>query len=158
MKRTHKAPVQLSMLAAVLLTLSAVRAIAADLSAPGQCPQLRSTSTAPPEVYSMKNPLPLAAATIAAGERLYRGKPGSVSCATCHGERGDGKGALASQFAPPPRNFACAPTCKDIPDGQLFWIVKNGSPGTAMSAAGTLGKFSDEEIWQLVAYLRTLPR
>ena len=106
----------------------------------------------------MKNPLQIDATAIAAGARLYRGKAGTVSCATCHGEKGDGKGTLASQFAPPPRNFACTQTCKDIPDGQLFWIVKNGSPGTAMSAAGTLGKFSDDEIWQLIAYLRTLPR
>jgi mono/diheme cytochrome c family protein len=47
---------------------------------------------------------------------------------------------------------------KGVPDGQLFWIDRNGSPGTAMSPANALGKFTDENIWQLVAYLRTFPR
>ncbi|NIP99686.1 MAG: cytochrome C, partial [Nitrospinaceae bacterium] len=40
---------------------------------------------------------------------------------------------------------------KDIPDGQMFWIIKNGSPGTRMPAFGNL---SDEQIWQLVLYIR----
>ena len=42
-----------------------------------------------------------------------------------------------------------------IPDGQLFWIVRNGSPGTSMPDFRGL---SDEQIWQLVLHLRTLAR
>ena len=125
---------------------------------PGECPQPRFTGRAPAEIYALTNPLPVNAETIAAGQRLYRGASAGVACATCHGEKGDGKGVLAAQFAPPPRNFACAQTVRGIPDGQLFWIVKNGSPGTAMSPASAYGKFTDENIWQLVAYLRTFPK
>jgi mono/diheme cytochrome c family protein len=135
-------------------------AIAADdgYPPPGECPQPRFTGKAPPDIYPLTNPLPATPATLAAGQQLYRGKSGATACTTCHGIKGDGKGALASQFAPPPRNFACAQTIKGIPDGQLFWIVRNGSPGTAMSPASALGKFTDENIWQIVAYLRTFPR
>jgi hypothetical protein len=40
---------------------------------------------------------------------------------------------------------------KDIPDGQLFWIIQNGSKGTGMMGFKTL---KGEQIWQLVLYLR----
>jgi len=38
-----------------------------------------------------------------------------------------------------------------LPDGQLFWIIQNGSPGTAMPAFKGL---ADEQIWQLIHYIR----
>ena len=122
---------------------------------PGECPQPRFTGQAPTEIYTRINPVAVTPATIAVGQQLYRGKAGATACVTCHGVKGDGKGVLASQFSPPPRNFACAKTIKDIPDGQLFWIVSNGSPGTAMSPASAFGKFTEENIWQIVVYLRT---
>jgi len=125
---------------------------------PNECPQPRFTGRAPSDIYALSNPVTVTAETLAAGERLYKGRSGAVSCATCHGVKGDGKGPLASQFDPPPRNFACAQTVKGIPDGQLFWIIKNGSPGTAMSPASTIGKFSDQDIWHMVVYLRQLAR
>jgi hypothetical protein len=122
------------------------------------CPQPRFTGKAPDEFYTLKNPLPPTPDTFAAGQRLYRGKRGAVSCMTCHGEKGDGKGELASQFSPPPRNFRCTQTINGIPDGQLFWIIRNGSPGTAMPSAATFGKWTDDDIWQIVAYLRQIAR
>lgn len=147
-----------ALLAAAALAAIGFVSAADQLPPPGECPQPRFTGRAPAEIYTLTNPLPASAETAAAGQRLYRGTSGGTACATCHGVKGDGKGVLASQFAPPPRNFACAQTVKGIPDGQLFWIVKNGSPGTAMSAASAYGKFSDENIWQLVAYLRTFTK
>jgi len=38
-----------------------------------------------------------------------------------------------------------------LPDGQLFWIIKKGSPGTSMPAFKNL---EEEQIWQLIHYLR----
>jgi mono/diheme cytochrome c family protein len=126
--------------------------------AAGGCPQPRFTGKAPPEIYALTNPLTISAETLAAGQRLYRGQAGATACATCHGVKGDGKGMLASQFEPPPRNFACAQSIQGVPDGQLFWIIRNGSPGTAMPPASAVGKFSDDDIWQIVAYLRAFAR
>jgi mono/diheme cytochrome c family protein len=40
----------------------------------------------------------------------------------------------------------------DIPDGQLFWIIRNGSKGTAMPAFKDL---KDEQIWHLILYIRS---
>lgn len=119
-----------------------------------QCPQPRFTGRAPDELYSRANPLSVTPALIAAGRRLYE-KDANPGCQVCHGSRGDGMGPLAGQFDPPPRNFACAQTVKAIPDGQLFWIIQNGSPGTSMPSFGML---RDEQIWQLVTYLRAFAR
>jgi hypothetical protein len=44
---------------------------------------------------------------------------------------------------------------KDIPDGQLFWIIKSGSPETGMMSFDGL---SDEQVWQLIHYIRTLAK
>jgi len=56
---------------------------------------------------------------------------------------------------PPPRNFTCGSMMKDIPDGQLFWIIKNGSPGTGMMSFAGL---PDEQVWQLVHYIQSLAK
>ncbi len=42
-----------------------------------------------------------------------------------------------------------------IPDGQLFWVIRNGSPATGMLSHPEL---SDEETWQVVRYIRELGR
>jgi mono/diheme cytochrome c family protein len=121
---------------------------------PGQCPQPRFTGKAPEAIYNLSNPLGPSAANIAAGRRLYE-KEVNPSCQMCHGIKGDGQGPLSSQFDPPPRNFACAQTVNGIPDGQLFWIIHNGSPGTSMPSFNAL---RDEQVWQVVLYLRELAR
>ncbi|HEY6242260.1 MAG TPA: cytochrome c [Burkholderiales bacterium] len=119
-----------------------------------QCPQPRFTGKAPNRIYNLSNPLLGNQADVAAGRSLYE-KDASPSCQTCHGIKGDGRGPLSAQFDPPPRNFACAQTVNGIPDGQLFWIIRNGSPGTGMP---DFHKLRDEQIWQLVLHLRELAR
>ncbi len=116
------------------------------------CPQPRFTGKAPAELYARLNPLDANRRNRRAGKELYE-DVSNPACAACHGDKGDGRGQLAGQFDPRPRNFACAETIQGIPDGQLYWIIQNGSPGTAMPP---FGYFTDEEIWQLVIYLRSL--
>lgn len=134
--------------------LSGGAGVASPDPPPGQCPQPRFTGKAPEAIYSLSNPLGRSPETIAAGRRLYE-KRAQPTCQTCHGIKGDGKGPLAAQFDPPPRNFACAQTVNGIPDGQLFWIIQNGSPGTAMPSFQAL---REEQIWQVVLYLRELAK
>lgn len=121
---------------------------------PGECPQPRFTGSAPAEHLARNNPLPRDTDS-AEGERLYRGAGDAISCAKCHGDKGDGKGPMSELFDPRPRNFACAQTVRGIPDGQLFWIIRYGSPGTSMPPHP---KLDDNQIWSVVAYLRRLAR
>lgn len=133
--------------------LAVTPAAASGYPPPTECPQPRFTGEAPEPIRSTPNPLPKNRNVITEGRALYEGavKP---ACALCHGRKGDGRGMLSAQFDPRPRNFACRETVKGIPDGQLFWIIENGSPGTAMPHFGD--KLTDEQIWQLVHYLREL--
>jgi hypothetical protein len=116
-----------------------------------ECPQDRKTPTAPKEFLNKKNPVPLNDATLKAVETIYQlsGKP--IACKTCHGTKGDGIAESDFESTPPPRNFSCAETMKALPDGQLFWIIRNGSPNTSMFAFPSL---SDKQVWQLIHYIR----
>jgi mono/diheme cytochrome c family protein len=121
----------------------------------GVCPQPRKTAKAPEEFSKMTNPLPASQATIKAGKTLFLQTAKPLACAQCHGEKGDGQGIMGAALIPPPRNFTCGKTMKDISDGQLFWIIKNGSPGTGMMAFAGM---PDEEVWQMIRYIRSLAR
>jgi mono/diheme cytochrome c family protein len=121
----------------------------------GECPQPRSTSKAPTEYLERTNPLAATPQHLSAGEQLYLGTPKREFCAICHGGNGDGIGPLANQYEPPPRNFSCAKTMSGVPDGQLFWVIRFGSPDTAMPPHP---KLSDEQVWQLVLHLRRLAK
>lgn len=138
-------------LAVFTLLLAATAAFAQSEPGPEDCPQPRFTEAAPAEYLSRKNPL----SPDGSGRRHYEGTADGVSCATCHGIKGDGRGELSRLFSPPPRNFSCAKTVRDVPDGQLFWIIRYGSPGTSMPAHP---RMKDEEIWQVVHHLRQLAR
>jgi mono/diheme cytochrome c family protein len=120
-----------------------------------ECPQNRKTPTAPQKFLKMQNPLPLNDATLKAGETIFQlqGKP--IACKACHGAKGDGKAESGFESTPPPRNFACAEIMRPISDGQLFWIIRNGSPNTSMFAFPSL---SDEQVWQLIHYIRQFSR
>ncbi len=122
-----------------------------ELVQSGICPQKRQTPQAPDWIYNQDNPLEPTAKNIQAGEALFKLDAQPTACKVCHGLGGDGLGTIFQQLQPKPRNFTCYYTMKDIPDGQMFWIIKNGSPGTRMPAFGNL---SDEQIWQLVLYIR----
>ena len=147
-----RAPVFLACMAGFLFTSTGTAL--AQYPPAGECPQPRFTGKAPDDFYNRSNPLAASPEQIVAGRRLYE-KEASPTCQICHGVKGDGKGPLATQFDPRPRNFACAQTVNGIPDGQLFWIVRYGSPGTSMPGFKPL---SDEQIWLIILYLRNLAK
>jgi mono/diheme cytochrome c family protein len=85
---------------------------------------------------------------VAAGRDAYTG-----SCAVCHGSTGDGTGVFGPGTYPPATNL----TSHDVvekSDAELFWITRNGLSFTAMPGFGD--QYSDQEIWNIVAYLRSL--
>lgn len=117
----------------------------------GFCPQRRSTQKAPDGLYHQKNPLPANQENIDAGRALYHIDAQPTACKICHGADGNGLGMMTDGLNPKPRNFTCRETMKTVTDGQMFWIIKNGSPGTGMLPYREL---SEDQIWQLVLYIR----
>jgi mono/diheme cytochrome c family protein len=119
----------------------------------GVCPDPRKTPKAPADFLKLINPLAASKANVNAGKKLFQETAKPLACKQCHGEQGDGRGPLGGGLIPSPRNFTCGQTMNDISDGQLFWIIKKGSPGTGMMAFAGL---PDDQVWQLIQYIRTL--
>ena len=115
------------------------------------CVQKRKTPQAPGNIFKQANPLGVTAENISAGEKLYTKGAKPLACIQCHGAMGKGDGKIAMGMTPKPRDFSCLAMMKDIPDGQLYWVIKNGSKGTGMMGYKTL---KDEQVWQIVSYIR----
>ncbi len=103
------------------------------------------------DAKAMKNPTPEGEATIAKGKALFEAKG---TCFNCHGKEGDGKGPAGAILNPSPRDFTNCKFHKKRKDGELFWVIKNGSPGTGMVSL-TPGTISEEEAWTIIRYERT---
>ncbi|MBT5550565.1 MAG: c-type cytochrome [Nitrospina sp.] len=116
-----------------------------------ECTQKRKTPKAPSKTYKQTNPLEATPENISAGKILYQKGAKPLACFQCHGTNGSGDGKMARGMKPEPRNFSCKAMMENIPDGQLFWVIKNGSKGTGMMGFKTL---NDDQIWQVVSYIR----
>lgn len=93
------------------------------------------------------NPIPTTDSSVTAGEAVYQG-----SCAACHGDTGLGDGPEAGFILADPTNLIL-----DAPihtDGELFTIARDGITGTVMRS--NAGLLEDEQLWNLVNYLRVL--
>jgi cytochrome c oxidase cbb3-type subunit III len=92
-----------------------------------------------------RNPFAGSAKAAKAGEYEFR-----INCALCHGlgARGGGRGPDLTR-----------PVKKHTHnDAEMFQVVSSGIPGTAMPANGTNGQgvgMTDEEIWEIVTYIRS---
>ncbi|OQW32700.1 MAG: hypothetical protein A4E19_04885 [Nitrospira sp. SG-bin1] len=73
------------------------------------------------------------------------------TCIRCHGI--DGKGALGIKLVPPPADLTSL-TVQSRLDGTLFRRIHEGKPNTAMGA--WKHALSEEEIWDVLSYVRTL--
>lgn len=106
------------------------------------------------EARTWTNPLPATEETIEKGKKLFQGK---AFCVTCHGKDGKGLGGdiePGTLKGPLPRNFTDKEWQAARTDGELFWILKNGSKGTAMAPFIPL-ILTDEEAWQVLRYVRS---
>jgi len=121
----------------------------------GVCPQRRKTKRAPGEFLRLSNPLPDSPANIKAAEKLYHETAQPLACLQCHGKKGDENGPMGAALNPHPRNFTCRETMKEISDGQMYWIIKNGSQGTGMMAFSGM---PDDQVWEVIHYPRTLAK
>ncbi len=102
------------------------------------------------EARALTSPLPESQEIVKQGKALYDGKGG---CFNCHGKEGGGNGPLAAQLNPSPRNFQHHGFWRHRTEGEIFWVIKNGSVGTAMVGFG--GQLTDEEIWSIIQYARS---
>ena len=108
------------------------------------------TPRAPEEYLGLKNPLELTPEALKEAKAIYKKK-----CKKCHGSKGNGRGSATRGMKIKPRNYTDKALMEKIPDGQLFWIVLNGSDPEATEMEGYKRKFSKEQVWKLIHYIRS---
>jgi mono/diheme cytochrome c family protein len=87
--------------------------------------------------------------SIEEGEKLF-----GTECAACHGLDGNNP-TDAGRWMYPRAADLTSHEVHDYSDRELFWIVRNGIRLSGMPAFGNVE--TNEHIWNLVQYVRTLP-
>lgn len=119
--------------------------LAASVLTPGRKPQkgedgpVAHLSKAPPSARSLENPFAGQDEAVAAGRKLYQ-----QHCAECHGHDALGLDRAADLRSP---------AIRDAPPGVLFWALRNGRIRKGMPSWSRL---PDQQLWQIVTYLKTL--
>ena len=96
------------------------------------------------------NPLPDTPEVAARGREDF-----SHYCAACLGLDGRTTGVPFAQAMSPPIPSLASPEVQSYRDGQLRRVIERGLRPSGMPAAR--GILNDEEIWEIVRYLRHLP-
>ena len=100
------------------------------------------------ELQDIDNPYPATPERIELGKQIFYGKG---LCVTCHSENGKG----VKRPGHPPRDFTDKKWQEIRTDGEMMWVLRNGSPGTEMPVR--VGKvINEEEGWSVIHFIRTL--
>ena len=86
--------------------------------------------------------------TQAKAKKLY-----AMDCALCHGETGDGKTDLAKDMELTLIDWTDQKTLSDRQDQELFKIIREGK---GKMPAEEASRAKDDEIWNLIVYIRGL--
>ena len=102
-----------------------------------------------PEGKKLKNPVGSSAASITAGEQTFQ-----KMCAFCHGKDAAGNGPMAPKGTSP-SNLIDANWDRGATDGEIFLVLRDGA-GPKFEMKGYKGKLTDEQLWHVVNYLKSL--
>ncbi len=95
----------------------------------------------------LQNPFPPTPESLSSGASTY-----VQVCQACHGEKGRGDGPGGAALDPPPADLVVHVPLH--PDADLFRFIRDGIPGTGMAPLGD--RLTEEQIWHVVNYIRTL--
>ena len=108
------------------------------------------------EAATLTNPVASTPESIAAGKKAY-----DVNCAACHGNMAQGAvkagisiSIIEESGGKQPSDLTDDTWDHGSSDGDIYTIIKKGLPPTMM--AGWDGRITDNEIWSIVNYIRTL--
>ncbi|QPJ63964.1 MAG: cytochrome c [Candidatus Nitrohelix vancouverensis] len=102
------------------------------------------------KIQDQDNPYRPTPERIEKGREVYFGKG---LCVTCHSK--DGRGVKLPGHSP--RDFTDAKWQDLRTDGEMMWVLKNGSPGTGMPVR--VGKdINEEEGWSVIHFIRTFKK
>ncbi len=106
----------------------------------------------PSAANNLKNPV------TATPERLTEARLHFADhCATCHANDGSGNTSIGRNLYPKAPDMRLADT-QGLSDAQLYYIIHNGVRLTGMPAWGEATQEEDEDSWELVLFIRHLPK
>jgi mono/diheme cytochrome c family protein len=105
--------------------------------------------TLPPDAAEKKSPLTVDEKVLAQGKAVFKEK-----CQKCHGEKGVGDGPDADPEFAEDMDLTNPKRADRNPDGVVFYKVSNGRRKPKMPVFKD--ELSEEQIWQVVAYVQTL--
>jgi len=96
------------------------------------------------------NPFAGDAAAAEKGKESY-----ALYCASCHGDGGKGDGPAGSALDPKPADLT---TLTDVGDDFVFWYIEEGGVGVGTNSAmpAQKGVLSEDQVWEIVTFVRTL--
>jgi len=106
-----------------------------------------------PDAQKLKNPIAPTGASIAAGAQAY-----AKFCANCHGTSGRGNGRLAAgvaMYGNRPSDLTDDTWQHGSTDGEIFVVIRDGI-GPEFQMDAFKNKLSEEEIWNVVNYVKSL--
>lgn len=106
----------------------------------------------PAELHKMKNPVPLTSEALAEGRSHF-----ADHCASCHANDGKGKTEMGQNLYPRAPDMTLSET-QSQSDGELFATIENGIRLTGMPGWGKGTAESAKGSWQLVHFIRHLPK
>ena len=96
-------------------------------------------------------PARAAAGDAANGKPIY-----NAQCVICHGKAGNGDGPVGKSLNPRPRAFSAG---KLATDDKLFNVIRRGGKANGLSKdMDAYPTFTDQQIWDVIAYLKTLAK
>jgi mono/diheme cytochrome c family protein len=113
--------------------------------------QTSGVVTVPAPYAGKTNPLANDPQVIEKGKKVY-----TNDCASCHGEKGLGDGPAASALDPKPKNLV--DSAKNNKEDYLFWRISEGGSMKPFNSSmpGWKGVETEESIWQVVSYIKSL--
>ena len=114
--------------------------------------QGRQETPAPnPEARKLKNPVAATPKSTKSGEQTFQ-----RFCASCHGKDAKGDGPTAPKDSHPP-NLTDDVWTHGSTDGEIFAVISDGA-GPKSEMKSFKSKLTPDEIWNVVNYLRSLPK
>jgi mono/diheme cytochrome c family protein len=107
----------------------------------------------PHEYEELTNPFAGDVEAIAAGAETF-----AANCASCHGESGQGDGPAAAALDPSPADLSDGAMISELSDGYFYWRISKGGlsePFNSLMPAWE-SSLSEDQIWQVAAYILTL--
>ena len=114
-------------------------------------PRLRSLGI-PSAAKNRRNPVALNDEVLETGMAHW-----ADHCASCHGNSGDGQTEMGLGLYPRAPDMRSAAT-QQLSDGTLFYIIENGVKLTGMPGWGTGTSDGERASWELVHFIRQLPK